>query len=113
MRLPETDLWRLKHVLLAIADVEECLRRGTRGDRIVQAALERFVANIGEMCRGVSDALKVAYPHIPWADIVAMRNFLVHEYHKVKTETIWDVAEHKIPALKDWVKAIIEAHEKH
>ena len=36
-----------------------------------------------------------------------MHNILVHEYYKVEKETIWDIAEHKIPALKDWVTGIL------
>jgi uncharacterized protein with HEPN domain len=111
MKLSDDDLWRLHHVLATIADIEECLARNPREDKIVYIALERLVGNIGEACRTVSAELKAAYPDIPWARINGMRNAVIHEYHKVKKERVWDVAEHKIPALKDWITGIIEAHK--
>ena len=111
MKLSTEDHWRLKHIMEAIADIEECLTRNPREDKIAQLALERLIGNIGEMCRTVSDGLKSAYPDIPWAQIRGMRNTVIHEYHKIKRERVWDVAEHKIPALKDWIKGIIEAGE--
>ncbi len=112
MKLSEEDIWRLTHIEQFIANVEECLRRGPKEDEIVQAALERFIGNIGEACRAVSEDLKNAYPDIPWNRIVSMRNAVVHEYYKIKRERVWDVAEHKIPALKDWIKGIMETHRK-
>lgn len=107
MKLSETDRWRLRHILQAIEQVEDCVRRRNDADPLIQAATERFVQNIGEMCRGASEELKVAYPEVPWANIVGMRNILVHEYYLVNKETLWNVAEHKLPALKDWVSGIL------
>jgi uncharacterized protein with HEPN domain len=112
MKLSQNDYWRLTHILEAIADVEECLARNPREDKITQLALERLIGNIGEMCRTVSEELKAAYPDIPWAQIKGMRNTVIHEYHKIKKERIVDVAEHKIPALKDWIRGIIETSKE-
>jgi len=109
MKLSERDRWRLGHVLEAISRVEICVARKNDNDPLVDAALERFVQNIGEMCRGASKELKQAYSEIPWADIVAMRHILVHEYYIVDKETLWDVAEHKIPVLKGWIEGILGA----
>lgn len=111
MKLSADDLWRLNHMLLAIADIEECVKK-RHLDPLIQYALEKLITNIGEMARSVSPTLKQQYADIPWPNIVAMRNMLVHEYHKIDKETVWPVAEHKIPALKDWIIGIIEAHEK-
>jgi uncharacterized protein with HEPN domain len=105
---PKTDEWKLQHILEAIGMIECCVQRKKENDSLVEAALERFIINIGEMCRSLSPRLKEKYPAIPWQDIVSMRNILVHEYYKTDKETIWDTAEHKIPALKDWIVGIIE-----
>jgi len=108
MSLSQQDIWRLKHILEAINNVEECVAKKDVGDKFFNAALERFIINIGEMCRGASKTMQSQYPDIPWANIISMRNVLVHEYYKVNQETIWDIAEHKIPALKDWINGILE-----
>ncbi len=112
MKKDETmrDAVRLQHILDEIAEIEHILALQDRGV-LAEAALERKYIIIGEACRAVSDAMKAHYPQIPWTDIIAMRNILVHEYYKVTKETLWDVAEHKIPALKDWTRGIIEARK--
>lgn len=105
---PLRDAVRLQHILDEIAEIEHILTLQDRGG-LAEAALERKYIIIGEACRAISEAMKSQYPQIPWTDIIAMRNILVHEVTK---ETLWGVAEHKIPALKDWVTGIIEAAEK-
>ncbi len=111
MRLSEVDVWRLNHILEAIADVDSCVEKKDLKDKFIHAALQKFIQNIGEMCRGASKNLQDSYPDIPWRDIISMRNILVHEYYKIKQETLWDVAEHKIPALKDWITGILEQNK--
>lgn len=106
----ERDIVRLKHILGEIAEIEDILARGVR-DKHLESALERKYTIIGEACRAMSQGLKTQYPEVPWSDIIAMRNILVHEYYRVEKETIWDVAEHKIPALKDWIEGILERLE--
>lgn len=104
------DIVRLKHILDECSQVEQFLLSSDR-DALLEAALERKYIIIGEACRAVSAELKKRYPLIPWADIIAMRNILVHEYYKVERATLWDVAEHKIPALKDWIQGIISGEK--
>jgi uncharacterized protein with HEPN domain len=29
-------------------------------------------------------------------------------YDKIIAENLWEIAEHKIPALKDWIEGILE-----
>lgn len=106
----ERDIVRLKHILDECAQIEQIVARTDR-DALLESALERKYIIIGEACRAVSSELKHTYTGIPWADIIAMRNILVHEYYRVERATLWDVAEHKIPALKDWIQGIISGEK--
>lgn len=106
----QRDIVRLRHILDECAHIEQFLQRSDR-DALLEAALERKYIIIGEACRAMSHQLKQQYSQIPWADIIAMRNILVHEYYKVERETLWDVAEHKIPALKNWIQGIISGEK--
>ncbi len=101
------DLEKLQHIFEAIEGINQLLESGLRND-IGEKALERYFEIIGEACRGVSENIRNKYPEIPWANIISLRNFISHEYDKVKIETLWDIAQHKIPALKDWIKGILE-----
>lgn len=102
------DRERLTHVLEAIAGIETLLKLDERND-IHEKAMERYFEIIGEACRAVSKSLRADYPQVPWTNIIALRNVISHEYEKIDVKTLWDVAEHKIPALKHWIEGIIEA----
>ena len=104
------DIQRLEHILDCCAKISKYTANGDRDEK-TQEAIERNLTIIGEACRVVSDELKAEYPLIPWSEIRGMRNILVHEYYIAESETIWDVAEHKIPALKNWIEDILERLE--
>ncbi len=104
------DSERLAHILDCCTKIENYVSNSDRDEK-TQEAIERNLTIIGEACRVVSDELKAKYPLIPWAEIRGMRNILVHEYYITEAETVWDVAEHKIPALKNWVEKIMEGLE--
>jgi len=106
----QRDIVRLKHILDEISEIEEFLALNVR-NKMLESALERKYTIIGEACRAISVDMRSKYPEIPWANIISMRNVLVHEYYKVEKETLWDVAENKIPALKDWVKGILDENK--
>ena len=52
-------------------------------DLVVQSAILHRLALLGEACRGVSTELREAHPDIPWQQIVAFRNIVIHEYFGV------------------------------
>jgi uncharacterized protein with HEPN domain len=62
---------------------------------------------IGEAARSMSQALRVAHPEIPWTDVIAMRNLLVHEYFGVDLEEVWSTAVNDLPLLRPKVAAML------
>ncbi len=105
------DLSSLQDILSTIEMIEVILQSAPE-NLVTQKALERCFEILGEACRRISEETKNQYPEIPWANIIALRNVISHEYDKVDIETLWDIAEHKIPALKDWIIGIVHAIEK-
>jgi uncharacterized protein with HEPN domain len=101
------DITRLQDILDAIKDIEELLSIESRG-RLDERALERCFEIIGEACKIISTQLQNKYPDVPWANIISLRNRIIHEYDKIVTENLWDIAEHKIPSLRDWIEGILE-----
>jgi uncharacterized protein with HEPN domain len=49
-------------------------------DDMLRAAVERNLEIIGEAARRISEELKQEHPLIPWRQIIAQRNVLIHEY---------------------------------
>ena len=41
---------------------------------------------VGEAAQKLPEELTRLYPEIPWADVVGMRNFIVHGYYMVDVE---------------------------
>lgn len=68
-------------------------------DRTLRLALERLIEIIGEAAKRVPPDTRAAYPAIPWADIVGMRNKLVHDYLEVDPEQVWQVVTGDLPGL--------------
>lgn len=64
---------------------------------------------IGEACRALPNEFKARYANVPWADIVGMRNILVHQYFGIDIDAVWSVVEHDIPELKLNVNAILKS----
>jgi uncharacterized protein with HEPN domain len=62
---------------------------------------------IGEACRVVPNEFQTDHANIPWADIIGMRNLLVHHYFSIDREAVWSVIEKDIPELKKNIQAIL------
>ena len=67
------------------------------------------MALLGEACRALSDAVREAHTEIPWAQIVAFRNVVIHEYFGVDLELVWAIVTDYVPALGAQLKAIVES----
>lgn len=65
------------------------------------------LAIIGEAAGRVSDGLRSAHPEVPWRQIVAQRNILVHVYDQLNLDRLW-VAVEAVPQLIGQIEAILE-----
>jgi uncharacterized protein with HEPN domain len=81
-------------------------RRTFDADEDVQIVLVHMIQVIGEAASGLSDELTSKYPEVPWRQIVAIRNRVVHGYFEVDLDILWDVAVVDVPHLAEQVRAI-------
>jgi uncharacterized protein with HEPN domain len=76
-------------------------------DTQCQDAVIRRLEVIGEAARRISEDSRAALPRVPWKDIVAMRNILIHKYDGVDLVVVWDTVQEHLPALiRELEKAI-------
>lgn len=54
---------------------------------------------VGEAAARVSEDTKRAHPDIPWAEIVGMRNRLVHVYFDIDLQLVWATVRDDLPTL--------------
>ncbi len=92
----------------AIADIRR--RFGTMpfdtflADRDEQALAAFRLAIIGENANKLSDGVRHRHAAIPWSDMIAFRNIVSHEYHRVDPALVWEAMQ----ALDD-IAAMVDA----
>ena len=79
------------------------------GDITARAAVLHEISVIGEAVARVSADFRSRHPEVPWAKIVAFRNFVVHEYFGLDWPIVWDTATMLVPELKSQIAAILDA----
>lgn len=66
---------------------------------------------IGEAAKKLPDSL-TAQISLPWFEIAAMRNKIVHDYFDLDLEIIWKTATEDIIEVENAIKTYLEA-QKH
>jgi len=104
----------LKDILDAIGAIERYASRGRQvfeQDELIQVWVIHHLQIIGEAAGRLGRAFHQAHPGVPWSEIVAMRNVLVHEYFGVDLEEVWKTVERDLPTFKKAVEALLKQLE--
>lgn len=64
---------------------------------------------IDESSVRVSEELKTRRPQVPWPQIVAFRNILIHAYFGIDWDLVWRAAMNRCPVLRQQVAGILTA----
>ena len=99
----KNDRIRLRHMIdaakEAISFAEGLTRADLDADRKTTLSIVKGVEMIGEAASKVSEECRDTFPHIPWPDIVAMRNRLVHVYFDINLDRVWETITDDLPEL--------------
>jgi uncharacterized protein with HEPN domain len=68
-------------------------------DLTFNLALTHLVEIIGEAANRVPEEFQEDHPEILWAQIIGMRNRLIHGYDEVDLNFLWSVVENDLPGL--------------
>ncbi|MDA0745113.1 MAG: DUF86 domain-containing protein [bacterium] len=94
---------RLQHMRDSAQEALSFARRRTRQDldrdRMLTLSLVKSIEIIGEAAVKVSAETQHLYPQIPWAQIVGMRNRLIHGYFDINLDRVWDTLTEDLPPL--------------
>jgi uncharacterized protein with HEPN domain len=107
------DSIRLRHMLDAAREAESFSRSKTRksldSDRKLALALIRCIEIIGEAAAQISNESREALPQIPWSDIIAMRNRLIHAYFDINLDILWKTIIEDLPPLISELDKILDS----
>jgi len=76
-------------------------------DMALKDSVERRIEIIAEASKHLPQELRDAHPEIPWRSVVAMRNFLSHEYFAVANESVWNVVQNHLGPLENTVTTML------
>jgi len=90
----------------ALALIEGKPRSEVDSDRVLSSAIVRLREIVGEAANHVSESLRLQHPNIPWADIVGLRNRLIHGYDSIDMDVLWQVLNKDLPVLTQQLRVI-------
>jgi uncharacterized protein with HEPN domain len=105
------DKERLLDINEAIEKIEKYVSLGYQAfieDERTQVWIIHHLQLIVEVSNHLSDELTERNQNIPWADIVGLRNILVHQYFGIDLRQVWETAELDMPVLKAKVREILQ-----
>ena len=71
-------------------------------------ATMRNIEIIGEAATNIPDVVHKAHQEIPWSDVIATRNRMIHGYAGINNDTVWDIVQERVPALVPLLKALLD-----
>lgn len=74
-------------------------QQGFIDSRLNFDATLRNLELIGEAARNIPDAVRALAPELPWRQIIAMRNRLIHGYLGIDNDTLWSIIRDDVPPL--------------
>jgi uncharacterized protein with HEPN domain len=104
-----SDQDRLADILDAIAKIQERTSAGEdafRHDEMLQVWVIHHLQVIGEAARGLSREFRDLNPTVRWAQLVALRNILVHEYFGLNLKQVWMMVCKELPELSAQIQQI-------
>jgi uncharacterized protein with HEPN domain len=109
------DRERLRDILDAIDDIDRYAVRGKEiflSDELVSTWILHHLIILGEAAASIDTSFRDRFPEIPWPQIVAFRNILIHHYFGVDMDEVWVVVERDLPELRRKIEGILGDMEK-
>ncbi len=111
--MEDKDLWRLRHMIentnLILHFGEGCTTEDLQNDIQLSLSLIKLFEIIGEAANHISSDVQELAPEIPWGDVIATRNKLIHEYFNIDFAIISQTVNLDIP---DLIPKLLELEEK-
>ena len=113
--MPPEDVIRLRHMLdsaqEAVGLIKEKSRQDLDADRLLSLALVRLLEIVGEAASRVTIPTHQGFSDIPWAQIISLRNRLIHGDDAIDLDILWQILSEDLPALITQLKRIIKSQD--
>jgi len=110
--MKKDDIIRICHMMDALKEAlsftEGKKRADLMNDRMLVLSVVKCIEIIGEAASKVTLETKNQSPQIPWNEIIAMRNRLIHVYYDIDIDRVWDTVIGDLPGLQTLLGSILE-----
>ena len=105
---------RLRHMLDEIDAVLAATKNSSAeeimDDYLKRRAVERAIQIISEAAKELPPEVRAEEPDVPWASIIAIGNYLRHEYYRIKMDIMHQIVAEHLPQLRPAVARLLERH---
>ncbi len=112
MRESIKDPKRLQDILEAIDNIFQYVGSDdmttVTSDKMRYHAIVYNIMIIGEAANLLTVEFREAHKATPWRQITGMRNFLIHGYHQVEKDIVWQVIEEDLHLLRPQIVDYLE-----
>lgn len=102
---------RLRHILEQIDGLSASIKnidfKIAEGNFLYERAVERAIQIISEAARELPPDLRDRYRDAHWRPIIGIGNLLQHEYYRIKSRDMWEIATVHLPALRPTVELML------
>lgn len=91
----------------AVSFLQKQTRESLDKNRMLALSLVRLIEIVGEAATQVTREFQNLHPEIPWAQIVGMRNRLIHAYFDIDMDRVWKIVNDDLPPLVIKLEKII------
>ena len=101
-------LWDMREAAREIVGFMRDIKFATfEQNKTLRYAVERQLLVIGEAANHTSPQFRKRHPEIPWAQLIALRNILAHEYGETLISRGWLAATEGVPALLEKLTVLL------
>jgi len=92
------------HQILSFSEEAVEISRGKNrqdldNERLLNLALTRLLEMICEAANRVPEETRTQYPDLPWFQMIAARNRLIHGYDNVDFDVLWSIIKNDLPEM--------------
>ena len=100
MHDPEAWLADIRiYAVRALSYIDQVTHDEFMSSLAVQDQTMRCLTVIGEAARRTPEEIRACFPDVPWAQMVDMRNRLMHEYDGIDMQTVWLTVTQDLPVI--------------
>ena len=79
---------------------------------VFQNACCMCILQIGELCKVISEELRMQEKVVPWKEWCGIRDIFAHQYSNLDCQSAWETIQHYLPELKTEIARILKKNDE-